>query len=172
MSAGGDWRAKVGLISDTHGYLDPAMAEVFRGVDRIVHAGDVGDEAVLKGLEKIAPVTVVKGNIDGGDLRFLPLEAMVEVGGVTIAALHIAGSPKRPKKQALDVIRRVRPDVLVVGHSHVPVVGKVLGALWINPGAAGRVGFHRERYAAILKVTTGGEIQMDRVHLGSRSARG
>jgi len=118
-------RRSVGLVSDTHGWLDEELLKIFKGVEHIVHAGDIGQEEVIHRLEKVAPVTMVRGNIDGGELRFYPLEATVEIGGIKIAALHIAGSPKRPRPAARDLITRLRPDVLVVGHSHIPVVGKV-----------------------------------------------
>jgi hypothetical protein len=163
-------KVTVGLVSDTHGWLDPALASVFEGVEHIIHAGDIGSEEVLRGLEKIAPVTAVKGNIDGGDLRFLPLEAVLPVGDRSVGVLHIAGSPRRPKRQAVEFIVREGLDVIIVGHSHIPVVARIAEALWINPGAAGRHGFHQQRTAALLHVDRQtSEITMDRVVLGSRS---
>ncbi|MFB6371557.1 MAG: metallophosphoesterase [Bradymonadaceae bacterium] len=161
----------IGLVSDTHGWLDPELLEVFddHGVDLIVHAGDIGDESVIDELENLAPVRAVYGNIDGGDLRFYPKEEHIDVHGRTIAVLHIAGSPNRPKKQALELIRREHPDVFICGHSHIPVVDRVEGTLWINPGAAGRHGFHTRRFAAMLHVDEQtGELSMDRIELGSR----
>ncbi len=162
-------RTTIGLISDTHGWLDPELVDVFEGVDHIIHAGDIGSVEVLDDLRKVAPTTAVRGNIDGGELRFLPLEEILEVAGKRIAALHIAGSPKRPRKAARQLIRRERPDALIVGHSHIFVVGRVQGTLWINPGAAGRQGFHHQRTAALLHVDSEGEFAMDRVLLGPRS---
>lgn len=159
----------LGLVSDTHGWLDPALETHFQGVTHIIHAGDIGTPDVLETLEHWAPTMAVRGNIDGGDLRFLPLEATLDVAGRTIAALHIAGSPHRPKRAARALLARLQPDVLVVGHSHIPVVGRVDGALWINPGAAGQQGFHKERFAALLHVDVNtGELSMDRIHLGPR----
>ncbi len=165
---------KLGLVSDTHGYLDPDLVETFRdqGVDRIIHAGDIGQPDVLEELEAVAPVTAVRGNIDGGQLRFLPLEEIIEVEGIRVAVLHIAGSPKRPRKAARSLLRREAPDVLVVGHSHIAVVGKVGDTLWINPGAAGRQGFHHQRLAALLDVEECGELSLKRVILGPRSRQG
>ena len=164
-------RVTVGLISDTHGWLNPMFHELFAGVEMILHAGDVGKVSVLEELERIAPTVVVRGNIDGGDLRQLPLEKVVEVGGRRVAMLHIAGSPKRPKKAARELLVRERPDAIVVGHSHIPVVGRVDGTLWINPGAAGRQGFHTECFAALLHVSrVDGTFALDRIHLGLRSA--
>lgn len=162
-------KKSIGLISDTHSYLDRALVPIFDGLDHIIHAGDIGDEAVLEELEELAPVTAVRGNIDGGDLRFLPLEQILEVNGRRIAVLHIAGSPRRPRKAARELLFRERPDAIVVGHSHIPVVGQVEGALWINPGAAGREGFHLERFAGLLHVSSSGEFSLERICLGPRS---
>ncbi len=162
-------KTTIGLVSDTHGFLDPDLIEVFDGVDHIIHAGDIGDPEILERLREIAPTTAVRGNIDGGELRFCPLEEIVDIAGKEIAVLHIAGSPKRPRKQARELIGRERPDAIIVGHSHIPVVGRVDETLWINPGAAGRQGFHHQRTAALLHITDDGEFGMDRVVLGSRS---
>jgi len=160
---------RIGLISDTHGWLHPFIHEAFASCDLIVHAGDIGSQEVLDELETIAPLAAVKGNIDGGDLRFLPLEHVEEVGGLRLGVLHIAGSPKSPNSTARQFIRRERLDILVVGHSHIPVVGRVGKTLWINPGAAGRNGFHAERFAAILEVSDAEVKGMERVLLGPRS---
>ncbi len=165
-----DRPATIGIISDTHGWLDPRFHELFSNVDLIIHAGDIGDENVLRELEAIAPVAAVRGNIDGGPLRFLPLEVMVEVNTRRFAILHIAGSHKSPNRTALEFLARRLPDVIVVGHSHVPVVAKVGAVLWVNPGAAGRQGFHHERFAALLHVGfPQARVTMDRIILGPRS---
>lgn len=166
-SGGAAAPTRVGIVSDTHGYLDPFLLEAFAGCAHIVHAGDVGDPAVLDALATVAPVTAVRGNIDGGDLRFLPLEASVEIDGRRIGARHIAGSPVRPKKAAAAQITREGLDVFVCGHSHVWAVQRVHGALWLNPGAAGKQGFHKERTAMRL-VLAGGEIELERVNLPPR----
>lgn len=158
----------VGLVSDTHGWTHPFLREAFAGAELIVHAGDIGRPEVLEELGEIAPVAAVKGNIDGGDLRFLPLERVEEVGGIRIAVIHIAGSPRSPRPATRELLDRERPDVIVVGHSHVPVVGRVKGALWVNPGAAGRDGHHDLCFAARLHIPADGPIALDRVHLGLR----
>jgi putative phosphoesterase len=163
----------VGILSDTHGWLDPELVDVFvdKSVDLLVHGGDIGDEAICDQLRDIAPLKVVKGNIDGGELRFLPEEIVFDVGPRRVAMRHIAGSPRRPRKAARELIARETPDVFVCGHSHIPVIGRVKGALWINPGACGRVGFHDQRFAALLYVDEAtGEFEMERVHLGSKFA--
>ena len=159
----------VGLVSDTHGWCDPQLAEAFEGAESILHAGDIGHESVIEELEAIAPVHAVRGNIAGGPLRFLPLEVRVEVGPRVVVIRHICGSPKRPNKAARELIARERADLILVGHSHIPIVQRVAGALWVNPGAAGRQGFHDMRFAARLRVNSDtGELALDRVHLGAR----
>jgi len=161
-------RTSIGLVSDTHGWVHPFLHEAFADCELIIHAGDIGTPEVLTELEEIAPVAAVKGNIDGGELRFLPEERVEEIAGKRIAVVHIAGSPKSPRPAARSLIAREKPDVIVVGHSHVPVVGRVNSTLWINPGAAGKSGHHQERFAAILHVDDDGELALDRVVLGLR----
>ncbi len=160
---------KIGLLSDTHGWLDPALREWFADVEMILHAGDVGDEAVLEELRAIAPTVAVRGNVDGGPwARELPWEQVVTIGDVRVAIRHIAGSPKKPDRAALDLIERESPDMLLVGHSHIAVIERREGVLWINPGAAGRQGLHRERTAMLLHL---GETQeIDVITLGERGA--
>lgn len=160
----------VGVLSDTHGWLDPQLLGLFDGAACILHAGDVGDEAVITALEAVAPVVVVRGNIDGGPLRHLPLTHVEEVCGVRIALLHIAGEPSRPTQAARRLLAAEAPQVLIVGHSHVPVVARVGGALWLNPGAAGREGHHDMRFALRLFVhRQTGALRLERLHLGSRA---
>ena len=164
----------IGVISDTHSHCDEAAwREAFEGARWIFHAGDIGDQEVLDALARIAPVVAVKGNIDGGDLRFLPEEVTEVIGGKRIAMRHIAGSPKRPNKAARRLLVREQPDVLIVGHSHIAVVARVdFGCLWINPGAAGRHGFHVEKLAMRLKISPRrGEIALERVRFGPRTVR-
>ncbi len=164
-------RVSIGLISDTHGWLDPFLLEAFKSVDHIVHAGDIGHESVLEQLRAVAPVCVIRGNIDGGDLRFYEEEEVLQAGGKRIGVRHICGNPFRPNRAVKAFIARERLDVLVCGHSHIPVIQKVQGALWINPGAAGKQGFHKARSAAILHIEAG-EFSMDRVNLEPRWPKG
>lgn len=164
---------KVGILSDTHGWLDPELVDLFRDkqVDLLIHAGDIGAAEVVDQLEAIAPLQVVKGNIDGADLRFLPETCVFSVGPKTIVLRHIAGSPRSPNRAARALIAEHRPDLFICGHSHIPVIGRVNGALWVNPGACGRVGFHEQRFALFLYVDSdSGELEMERIHLGSRAS--
>jgi uncharacterized protein len=112
----------------------------------------------------------VRGNIDGGPLADLPREAAVEVAGRRLAVLHIAGPPHRPNRVAAALIAREQPDVLVCGHSHILVAGRVGTLLWINPGAAGQEGFHAVRTAAILSIGDDGKMALARIDLGPRGS--
>jgi hypothetical protein len=124
-------RMTVGVISDTHGLLRAEAVEAMRGSDLILHAGDVGNQEILVELEKIAPVTAVRGNVDKDAWsRKLPLTDVVEVGGVSIYLLHILDE--------LDL----KPEVagfraVVYGHSHKPQMEHKKGVLYFNPGSAG-----------------------------------
>ena len=121
----------IGVISDTHGLLRPVAIEALQGVDRILHAGDVGDPDILQELEKIAPVTAVRGNVDSGAWAHkLPLSDVIEIERVSIYVLHIL--EKLDLKSEAAGFR-----VVVYGHSHVPKIEEKSGVLYFNPGSAG-----------------------------------
>ena len=117
----------IGIISDTHGLMRPEALDALRGVDRIIHAGDVGTGSVLEHLERIAPVTVVRGN---ADIEELPLTASLEFGGRKIFVIHIREALRFDPKAA-------GYSAVVFGHSHKPLVEKLGGVLYLNPGSAG-----------------------------------
>ena len=128
---------RVGIIADTHGMLRAEVLEAFRGVDRIVHAGDVGDPAIISGLEALAPLTAVHGNADGGLLRQrLPRVAELKVDGFVFVVTHgdQFGSPEP------EGLRKEFPhaDVIVFGHTHRSLIhGFDDWAVAVNPGTAG-----------------------------------
>lgn len=123
---------RIGVISDTHGVLPVGVHDAFRGCARIVHAGDVGSLAVLQELEVIAPVTAVAGNTDPwGIASMLGEVARLETDGVSILVAHRLEDALRRHEEA-------PADVLVVGHTHVPLVEERNGALLINPGSVAR----------------------------------
>lgn len=123
---------RIGLISDTHGLLRPAAADFLQGCARIVHAGDVGDAAILEALASIAPVIAVRGNNDhGAVLEGLPEAAQAELAGVRLYVLHDL------KQLAIDPAA-AGVNVVVSGHSHRPLVEERAGVLYVNPGSAGR----------------------------------
>ena len=121
----------LGLISDTHGLVRAEAVEALRGSDLILHAGDVGDPAILVELRKLAPVVAVRGNVDTEQwAQALPLTELVSAGSVTVYMLHIL--------QDLDI----RPaaagvHIVVTGHSHKPGTTEKDGVLYVNPGSAG-----------------------------------
>ena len=130
---------RIGVVSDTHGYLDPEVLDHFAGVTHIIHAGDIVDPVTLTALEAIAPVTAVSGNIDGSELtERLPREATGDVGGIRFVVGH-----KRKRLMKRLAARRIEagpdgaaPDLVVVGHEHVPTASWVDGTLYLNPGTA------------------------------------
>ena len=126
---------RIGVISDNHGYLDPAVLQVFAGVAHIIHAGDIMDPAILASLETVAPVTAVAGNLDTGELaERLPREASGEVAGMRFLVGH---KPKRLlNRLSSGSVADKHPDLVVWGHTHVPSAAWVDGALYLNPGTA------------------------------------
>lgn len=120
---------RIGLISDTHGLLREGVEQLFSGVSHILHAGDVGELSVLKELEKIAPVTAVRGNMDQGSWAdILPFSASLEICGRRVYMLHMI--------ETLDV-EPTQFDLIVYGHTHRPNQHEMLKTLLINPGSAG-----------------------------------
>jgi len=145
---------KLGLISDTHNFLDPRLPEIFAGVDHILHAGDVGQAMLLMELEQIAPVTAVVGNTDEG-LRLRETE-MVTLADKKFLIHHIVtpglGSPRIDQ-----LLRTKSPDVVMFGHTHKPYAQLVDGRLFFNPGYAGKQRFDLPRSVARMEIA-GGEI--------------
>jgi hypothetical protein len=121
----------VGVISDTHGLLRPEAVAALTGVERIIHAGDIGERAVLDALGRLAPVSAVRGNNDrGGWTRHIPETEVVEVGGVALYVLH--------DLHELDLDPRAAGYAAVIaGHSHQPRQEERDGVLYFNPGSAG-----------------------------------
>jgi uncharacterized protein len=123
--------ATIGVISDTHGLLRPEALAALRGSDYIIHAGDVGDPAILRELAEIAPVTAIRGNVDHGAWsRKLPTTDVLEVQGISIYVLHnLAELDLRPEAAGFAAV--------IYGHSHVPKQEPKNGVLYFNPGSAG-----------------------------------
>jgi uncharacterized protein len=122
---------RIGLISDTHGLMRPQALDALRGSSRILHAGDIGAPAILEALRAIAPLTVVRGNNDGGAWAHMIRETeTVELGGVAVHVIHeIALLKVGPAAGGLGAV--------VSGHSHRPAIEARDGVLYVNPGAAG-----------------------------------
>ncbi|HSO06955.1 MAG TPA: metallophosphoesterase family protein [Pelomicrobium sp.] len=122
---------RVGLISDTHALLRPEAADFLRGADAIVHAGDIGDPAVLEQLRAIAPVTAVRGNVDRGPwAETVRSTEVLQVGAVFVYVLH--------NLDEIDLDPAAAGfQVVVSGHTHQPLIAERDGVLYVNPGSAG-----------------------------------
>lgn len=139
---------KVGLLSDTHAWWDDKYAEHFSECDEIWHAGDIGSDLVAAKLALLKPLQAVYGNIDGQSLRLqYPLIAHFRAEGVEVMMTHIGGYPGRYNPAIRKELYETRPGLFIAGHSHILKVGfdKNLNCLYINPGAAGKSGFHQVR---------------------------
>lgn len=146
----------IGVISDTHSWYDPVVKEHFKGVDHILHAGDIGDIKVLYRLREIAPVTAVRGNIDG-ELHPTPLklEEKVRLFGIDIFMTHILGNPEHLSHKLQLKVKKFTPDVVIFGHTHQCYLGSREGVLYFNPGSAGPRRFSLPRSIGLLEVAMG-----------------
>jgi len=139
---------KILLLSDTHGYLDEVMLKYIKQVDEVWHAGDIGTTDVTDEIKKHATLRAVYGNIDGGDLRKEFSEKLLfKIEEVKVLMLHIGGYPNHYSKKAREIIAQYPPDLFISGHSHILKVmhDKKYDLLHMNPGAAGKHGFHHKR---------------------------
>jgi len=144
---------KIGVISDTHGHLDPKVPALFAGVDHILHGGDIGLPWLILQLEQIAPVTAVLGNNDVG-LGFRETE-VAELDGRKFLVRHIL-DPRQPEPAIQRRIIRENPDVVVFGHTHKRFSETRGGTLYFNPGYAGKPRFNLIRSVAILHCNAAG----------------
>jgi putative phosphoesterase len=159
----------IGILSDTHGWVDDAILERFRNVDEIWHAGDIGNREVADKLASIKPLKGVYGNIDDTYLRsFFPEFAFFIKAGVKVLMTHIGGSPGKYPATVKAAIEKYNPDVFICGHSHILKVVRSGKMLHINPGAAGRQGFHQQRTLLLLGIRDGKVVHVDVVELGPR----
>lgn len=143
---------RIGLISDTHGLLRPAVHQALAGVELILHAGDVGGDVILDELALIAPVMAVYGNTDApGDPR-LTANIVHVIAGVRIHVSHghELGAPTPAK-----LLARYAADVIVYGHTHQQLVTRAAGRLVVNPGAAGARRFRLEPSVGVLTIDSG-----------------
>lgn len=136
----------VGILSDTHGLLRPEAIKALRGVDHILHAGDVGDPSILDSLSAIAPLSAIRGNIDAhGPCSHLPATEVIDLHGYTFYMLHDG--------QALDLDPVAAGFAAVIsGHSHRPLIEWRNGVLYLNPGSAGPRRFSLPVSLALLTI--------------------
>ncbi len=166
---------EIGIISDTHGFLDPSVFKAFANCDEIWHAGDFGTWDIAQQLSEFKPLRGVYGNIDDSRIRHeYPENQRFRCEGVDVWMTHIAGRPRQYSKRVRHELKTAPPQVLICGHSHILSVendNRHDGMKYINPGAAGHQGFHVMR--TLLKAEfVGGKIQNLRlIELGPRGRR-
>jgi putative phosphoesterase len=139
---------RIGLLSDTHGYVDERIIEFLSDCDEIWHAGDIGSLAVLEKLEKTKPLRAVYGNIDDQKIRSaLPEILRFDCEETDVLIKHIGGYPGHYDRSVIDTIRNNPPKLFISGHSHILKVinDQKYNLLHINPGAAGKSGIHKVR---------------------------
>lgn len=150
---------KIGILSDTHRYIHPELLTFFKDCDEIWHAGDMMEDTILDYLQALAPtVRAVYGNCDDFGIRSQAPEVQTfECEKHRVAMMHIGGSPSHYSPKATEIIREFKPTIFVTGHSHILQVkyDKKNDMLFINPGAAGRYGFHT--HLTFLRMEIDGE---------------
>lgn len=162
---------KIGLLSDTHGYLHERIFHHFAGVDEIWHAGDIGNVGLYDRLSAFKPTRAVYGNIDGADVRRVCPENLIwNCNGLKIFMTHIGGYPGRYNGEALKIIRQEKPGLFICGHSHILRImpDTTHGLLHINPGAAGVHGWHKVLTLVRFSVENGKIKSPEVIELGAR----
>jgi len=148
----------IGLISDTHGFLDEAVFKHFENCDEIWHAGDFGTIEVANQLNAFKPLRGVYGNIDGQDIRLqYPEHLRFECEELKVWITHIGGYPDRYSPRIREEIYRNPPGLFISGHSHIlkVIYDKKISCLHLNPGASGKQGWHK--VSTLLRFCISGE---------------
>lgn len=161
---------RIGLLSDTHSYLDPQIFTHFAQCDEIWHAGDVGNLTVYEQLRDFRPLRIVSGNIDL-ESQDLPANQRFTLEGLTVWMVHIGGSPPKYNPTVRPLLRANPPAIFVCGHSHILKVLRdpaLNNMLFINPGAAGKTGFHQMRTAIRFSLDAGRVMDMQVIELGKK----
>jgi len=162
---------KIGIISDTHGWIHPRLFEHFKEVDEIWHAGDIGNIETADILAAFKPLRAVYGNIDNAAVRRVYKENLkFKAEETSIWITHIGGTPGHYDKRVKDWLMQNPPDIFICGHSHIAKVmhDKKPGLLYINPGAAGYYGFHLFMTAIRLQIDGKVIHDMELIELGER----
>ncbi len=164
---------RIGLISDTHHYLDEAVFKHFEMCDEIWHAGDFGSIEVAEQLEKFKPLRGVYGNIDGNDIRSrFPEVLKFTCEKVKVLMIHIGGYPGKYTPLAKTEIISFQPQIFISGHSHILkiIYDQKFKCLHINPGAAGKQGWHKVRTLVRFTIDEENIKDCEVIELGNKSA--
>ncbi len=165
---------RVGLLSDTHGFLDNALFTYFEDCDEVWHAGDVGSLAVLTDLKGFKPTRAVFGNVDGWEIRSeLQEDLEWECEGLRVYMTHIGGYPGNYDRRAKQELITRKPGLFLCGHSHIPQVmrDQEMALLHLNPGACGHTGLHTKRTAMRFSVEGDKVVNLELIELGPRGRK-
>ena len=163
---------KVLVISDTHSYIDERIIKYASEADYVIHAGDVGSFDVIRKLKSVSKVIFVYGNIDGNEIRSESNKfEFFELNNLKILLTHISGKTPKYNKETLIKIKEHNPDLLIAGHSHILKIqyDKINKLIFLNPGAAGRHGFHLKRTMLRFEIKLNKIENLEIIELGSRS---
>lgn len=163
---------KILLLSDTHGFIDDQILKFVKQVDEVWHAGDIGNIEVSDTINKLKPLRAVYGNIDGKEIRSqFSLDHQFTVENVSVWMTHIGGYPNRYHKRIREDIKISSPNIFISGHSHILKIqyDKKLDLLHLNPGAAGKHGFHSIRTMLRFELDKGEIKKLEIIELEKRS---
>ncbi len=163
---------KVLVISDTHSYIDDRIIKYASEADYVIHAGDIGSFNVIRKLNSVSEVLFVYGNIDGNEIRSESNKfEFFKIDDLKILLTHISGKTPKYNKETLIKIKEHNPDLLIAGHSHILKIqyDKINKLVFLNPGAAGRHGFHLKRTMLRFEIKLNKIENLEIIELGSRS---
>lgn len=163
---------KVLVISDTHSYIDDRIIKYASEADYVIHAGDIGSFDVIRKLKSVSEVLFVYGNIDGNEIRSESNKfEFFKINDLKILLTHISGKTPKYNKETLIKIKEHNPDLLIAGHSHILKIqyDKINKLVFLNPGAAGRHGFHLKRTMLRFEIKLNKIENLEIIELGSRS---
>lgn len=163
---------KIGLLSDTHSYLDPRVFDYFQLCDEVWHAGDIGDSIVADQLENFKSLRAVFGNIDDKEIQSrFPEDMHFMCEGLSVWMTHIGGAPPNYNPRVKKLLKNQVPDIFICGHSHILRIKRDPGfnnMLYLNPGAAGNHGFHQIKTIVRFDVNDRTISNMEVIELGKR----
>ena len=162
---------KILLLSDTHSYIDDQILKFVRVTDEVWHAGDIGNLEVTDTIKKYKPLRAVFGNIDDKDARAeFPEDLIFEIENMKVFITHIGGVPGKYKSRIRETIITKKPSIFICGHSHILKVqfDKKYNVLHLNPGAAGKHGFHSTRTMLRFELDSGTIKNLEIIELAKR----
>jgi uncharacterized protein len=165
---------KIGLLSDTHSFLDPKVFHHFAACDEVWHAGDIGENGVAEALEAFKPFRAVYGNIDTREMQArYPEDLRFVCEGIEVLITHIGGAPPNYNPRAKKLFKEKTPALFICGHSHILRIKKdptYNNMLYLNPGACGNHGFHTIKTIVRFDIANGVISNMEVIELGKRGA--